>query len=333
MQKRLLSALAVLMVAGMLLAGCGAPAAPPHPPRRRRGDCRSTPKLPKRPRLRTEAAAAEATAEAATERHRGDRRSRCRAGRRRGQGHARPGPQDDPAAQVPGHPGLRPGQPGRPGSRTRNFRTPRSCEFLGPTPENSVAGQIEIVTNAATQGVKAIMISNNAGDQIVPGRQGGPRRRHDRRHLGLADPLRRRRTALRRPGRLRRDRQGDGRHGAQHPGRRRRQVRHPLRLARRGQPERLDRFAWRKRSRIRSTPSSKLLDIVYGNDQSEDSYNQALALVDKYPDMELIMAPTSVGIVAAAKAMQDEGLCETVKVSGLGLPAEMARVHDERLRA
>jgi rhamnose transport system substrate-binding protein len=68
----------------------------------------------------------------------------------------------------------------------------------------------------------------------------------------------------------------------------------------------------------------ELLDIVYGNDQSEDSYNQALALVDKYPDMELIMAPTTVGIAAAAKAMQDEGLCETVKVSGLGLPAEMA---------
>ena len=68
----------------------------------------------------------------------------------------------------------------------------------------------------------------------------------------------------------------------------------------------------------------ELLDIVYGNDQSEESYNQALALVDKYPEMQLIMAPTSVGIVAAAKAMQDEGLCDTVKVSGLGLPEEMS---------
>jgi hypothetical protein len=76
-----------------------------------------------------------------------------------------------------------------------------------------------------------------------------------------------------------------------------------------------------------------LVDIVYGNDQSEDSYNQALALVDKYPDMELIMAPTTVGIAAAAKAMQDEGLCETVKVSGLGLPAEMVEYHAQRLRA
>ena len=41
-------------------------------------------------------------------------------------------------------------------------------QFLGPTPENSVAGQIEIVTNATTQGVNAIMISNNSGDQIAP---------------------------------------------------------------------------------------------------------------------------------------------------------------------
>ena len=38
----------------------------------------------------------------------------------------------------------------------------------------------------------------------------------------------------------------------------------------------------------------------------------------------LIMAPTTVGIAAAAKAMQDEGLCDEVKVSGLGLPSEMA---------
>jgi len=47
------------------------------------------------------------------------------------------------------------------------------------------------------------------------------------------------------------------------------------------------------------------------------------ALVDKYPGIKLIMAPTSVGIVAAAKAMKDEGLCDKVKVSGLGVPSEM----------
>ena len=48
------------------------------------------------------------------------------------------------------------------------MKNPTPLQFLGPTPQNSVAGQIEIVTNATTQGVKAIMISNNSGDQIVP---------------------------------------------------------------------------------------------------------------------------------------------------------------------
>ena len=45
---------------------------------------------------------------------------------------------------------------------------PNELQFLGPTPENSVAGQIDILTTATTQGVNAIMISNNAGDQIAP---------------------------------------------------------------------------------------------------------------------------------------------------------------------
>jgi rhamnose transport system substrate-binding protein len=72
----------------------------------------------------------------------------------------------------------------------------------------------------------------------------------------------------------------------------------------------------------------ELVDIVYGNDQSEESYNQALGLVDKYPDLRLIVAPTSVGAPAAAKALQDEGLCgegtdNQIVVSGLAVPSEM----------
>ena len=50
----------------------------------------------------------------------------------------------------------------------KELKNPATLQFLGPTPQNSVAGQIEIVTNATTQGVKAIMLSNNSGDQIVP---------------------------------------------------------------------------------------------------------------------------------------------------------------------
>jgi rhamnose transport system substrate-binding protein len=69
--------------------------------------------------------------------------------------------------------------------------------------------------------------------------------------------------------------------------------------------------------------SLELLEIVYGDDQSEKSYEQAQALISKYPEMKLIVAPTTVGIAAAAKALQDEGLCNEIKVTGLGLPAEM----------
>ena len=51
--------------------------------------------------------------------------------------------------------------------------------------------------------------------------------------------------------------------------------------------------------------------------------NRRSRLVDKHPNLKLIMAPTTVGIAAAAKAMTDEGLCDKVKISGLGLPSEM----------
>ncbi|PJF24815.1 MAG: sugar ABC transporter substrate-binding protein, partial [Phototrophicales bacterium] len=51
------------------------------------------------------------------------------------------------------------------------LENPAPLIFDGPTPENSVAGQIEIVTNAVTQGIQALMISNNAGDQLAPAAQ------------------------------------------------------------------------------------------------------------------------------------------------------------------
>src|SRR5918992_1893338 len=44
-----------------------------------------------------------------------------------------------------------------------------TAEYLGPaSPAECVSGQIDVVTNATTQGRNAIMISNCAGDQIEP---------------------------------------------------------------------------------------------------------------------------------------------------------------------
>ena len=43
-----------------------------------------------------------------------------------------------------------------------------TADFVGPASCADSTGQLEFVTNAVTQGVNAIMISNNAGDQIDP---------------------------------------------------------------------------------------------------------------------------------------------------------------------
>ncbi|MEF2072474.1 rhamnose ABC transporter substrate-binding protein [Consotaella aegiceratis] len=68
----------------------------------------------------------------------------------------------------------------------------------------------------------------------------------------------------------------------------------------------------------------KLVDVVYGDDQSDKSYREAIGLIRKHPDLKAIIAPTTVGITASAKAVTDEGLVGKLYVTGLGLPSEMA---------
>src|SRR3954451_4439481 len=50
----------------------------------------------------------------------------------------------------------------------KELSNPTPLDFVGPTAENSVAGQIDFVTNAPTGGYNVVMLSNNSGDQIVP---------------------------------------------------------------------------------------------------------------------------------------------------------------------
>jgi rhamnose transport system substrate-binding protein len=68
----------------------------------------------------------------------------------------------------------------------------------------------------------------------------------------------------------------------------------------------------------------KLVNTVYGDDQSDKSYREALGLLRSNPNLKVIVAPTTVGIVASAKAVADEKLIGKVYVTGLGLPSEMA---------
>jgi len=68
----------------------------------------------------------------------------------------------------------------------------------------------------------------------------------------------------------------------------------------------------------------KLVATVYGDDLADKSYRETQALLKQYPNLKVIIAPTSVGIVAAAKEVEDAGLIGKVYVTGLGLPSELA---------
>lgn len=65
----------------------------------------------------------------------------------------------------------------------------------------------------------------------------------------------------------------------------------------------------------------ELVDVVYGDDEPQKSTDQTAALLQNYKDLKVICAPTTVGIAAAAKYLQDNG--SACKLTGLGLPSEM----------
>jgi rhamnose transport system substrate-binding protein len=71
-------------------------------------------------------------------------------------------------------------------------------------------------------------------------------------------------------------------------------------------------------------PDLEVVATVYGDDLADKSYREAQGLMQSYPDLDAIIAPTSVGIVAAAQAVADAGKIGEVNVTGLGLPSEMA---------
>ncbi len=71
-------------------------------------------------------------------------------------------------------------------------------------------------------------------------------------------------------------------------------------------------------------PGINVVATVYGDDLADKSYREAEGLMQSYPDLKAIIAPTSVGIVAAAQAVADAGKAGEINVTGLGLPSEMA---------
>lgn len=67
----------------------------------------------------------------------------------------------------------------------------------------------------------------------------------------------------------------------------------------------------------------ELVATVYGDDISDKSYREMIGLMTTYPELRGVISPTTVGIAAAAKAIEDEGRVGEIELTGLGLPSEM----------
>jgi rhamnose transport system substrate-binding protein len=67
----------------------------------------------------------------------------------------------------------------------------------------------------------------------------------------------------------------------------------------------------------------EMVAVAYGDDVSDKSYREATALLKQHPDLSVLVSISSVGIVAAARAVEDLGLTGKVQVTGLGLPSEL----------
>ncbi len=68
----------------------------------------------------------------------------------------------------------------------------------------------------------------------------------------------------------------------------------------------------------------ELVRIAYGDDLRDKSVSETEGLLQSFPDLKVIIAPTTVGIAAAGRVITDRGLIGEVHVTGLGLPSEMA---------
>jgi rhamnose transport system substrate-binding protein len=70
-------------------------------------------------------------------------------------------------------------------------------------------------------------------------------------------------------------------------------------------------------------PNMKLVKIAYGNDDDQTSFNDTLALLQQYPNLKGIISPTTVGIAAAARALESVHKGGQVALTGLGTPNQL----------
>jgi rhamnose transport system substrate-binding protein len=67
----------------------------------------------------------------------------------------------------------------------------------------------------------------------------------------------------------------------------------------------------------------KLVKIAYGNDDDQKSFQETQGLLQSFPNLKVIVSPTTVGIAAAARYVSASSYKGKVAITGLGLPNQM----------
>ena len=70
-------------------------------------------------------------------------------------------------------------------------------------------------------------------------------------------------------------------------------------------------------------PDIELVEVVYGDDDDQTSFDKTAALLQTYPELKGIISPTTVGIAAAARYLQTSEFKGKVQLTGLGTPNQM----------
>jgi len=70
-------------------------------------------------------------------------------------------------------------------------------------------------------------------------------------------------------------------------------------------------------------PNIKLVDVVYGDDDDQTSFDKTAALLQSHPKLKGIISPTTVGIAAAARYLSSSDMKGKVALTGLGTPNQM----------
>jgi rhamnose transport system substrate-binding protein len=70
-------------------------------------------------------------------------------------------------------------------------------------------------------------------------------------------------------------------------------------------------------------PNIQLVDVVYGDDDDQTSFDKTAALLQTHPNLKGIISPTTVGVAAAARYLSTSEYKGKVALTGLGTPNQM----------